>query len=76
MRPATRDVGTPDGQLLVVSYDVKRALPVPGWPNLLAAITDWRRAEHHLAVAAAKLGREDDEPLDKAGLRAPLPPIW
>ena len=76
MRLATRHDGTPDGELLVVSDDGKRALSVPGWPNLLTAITDWRGAEHDLAAATAQLASGGGEPFDEAGLRAALPRTW
>ena len=76
MRLATRDDGTPDGELLVVSDDGNRALPVPGWPNLLAAIAGWGNAEPELAAAAAKLDGGGGEPLDEGVLRAPLPRTW
>ena len=76
MRLATRGNGTPDGELLVVSFDETRAQPVPGWPNLLAAITDWSAAEPDLRAAAERVEQGAGEPLDPSALRAPLPRTW
>ena len=76
MRLATRDDGTPDGELLVVSADATRALAVTGWPSLLAAIGDWRAAEPDLAAAAGQLAAGAGAPLDPSALRAPLPRTW
>jgi fumarylacetoacetate (FAA) hydrolase len=76
MRLATRDTGTPDGELLVVSSDASRALPARNWPNLLAAITDWDAAEGELRVVAARIADGAGEPLDRSQLRAPLPRTW
>lgn len=76
MRLATRDNGTPDGELLAISEDGKRAAPHPRWPNLLAAITDWSAAEPDLTALVRQLAEGAGEPLDPAGLRAPLPRTW
>lgn len=76
MRLATRDNGTPDGELLVVSDDGTRAKTVLGWPNLLAAIGDWQAAEPDLRAAAIELGNGAGGKLDPAALRAPLPRSW
>ncbi len=76
MRLATRDNGTPDGELVVVSSDETRAQPIPKWPNLLAAITDWSAAGPDLRAAAAQVERGAGEPLDTSTLRAPLPRTW
>ena len=76
MRLATRRDGTPDGELVVVSADETRAQPVPGWPNLLAAIADWAAAEPDLRAAADRVEQGAGEPLDPAVLRAPLPRTW
>ena len=76
MRLATRENGTPDGELLVVSADGARAQAVPGWPNLLAAITDWSAAEPELRALAGQIANGAGEPLDSASLRAPLPRTW
>jgi len=76
MRLATRDNGTPDGEPLVVSADGMRALPLPGWPNLLTAISDWPAAEPELVKQARRLAAGAGAPLDQATLRAPLPRTW
>jgi fumarylacetoacetate (FAA) hydrolase len=76
VRLATRDNGTPDGELLVVSDDGQRAVPAPGWPNLLAAISDWSSAERDLAALAAQIAEGAGDQLDNATLRAPLPRTW
>ena len=76
MRLATRDNGMPDGELVVVSDDETRAMLHPGWPNLLAAITDWRAAEGDLADLSDRIARGAGDPLDITSLRAPLPRTW
>lgn len=73
MRLATRDNGSPDGELVVVSADGRRCVPAgPRWPNLLAAIDAWDAAEADLR----KIDAEGGEPFDPASLRAPLPRSW
>ncbi len=76
MKLATRDNGTPDGELLVLSSDEMRAKPVPGWPNLLTALSHWSAAEPDIRAAVAQVVRGDGEPLDVSTLRAPLPRTW
>lgn len=76
MRLATRDDGTADGELLVVSADGTCALPAPGWPNLLTAMADWQAAERDLARVAGKLAEGAGDVLDPTSLRAPLPRTW
>ena len=76
MRLATRHDGTPDGQLLVVSADGLHGRTVPGWPNLLHAITHWSEAQPALHAAAAALVAGGGEPLDPASLCAPMPRSW
>ena len=58
MRLATRDNGTPDGELLVIAPDGSRALPAAGWPNLLAAIGDWAAAERELSALAKRIAND------------------
>jgi fumarylacetoacetate (FAA) hydrolase len=70
VRLATRADGTRDGELVVVSPDGERCISARQWPNLLAAIEDWSRAEPALRSLDAS------EPLDPATLRAPLPRTW
>lgn len=76
MRLATRDNGTPDGQLLVVSGDGLRASGHPRWPSLLAAIGDWGRASGDLAAVAEDIAVNGGDPIDVGTLRAPLPRTW
>jgi fumarylacetoacetate (FAA) hydrolase len=76
MRLATRNNGTPDGELLVVSADGSRAKTVLGWPNLLAAIGDWRAAEPELRAAATQVDSGGGGTLEPSKLRAPLPRSW
>ena len=76
MRLATRDNGTPDGELLVIAPDGSRALPAAGWPNLLAAIGDWAAAERELSALAKRIANDAGDPLASSTLRAPLPRTW
>jgi fumarylacetoacetate (FAA) hydrolase len=77
MRLATRENGTPDGELLVVSSDGSRFLPAGAqWPDLLTAIGSWQAAQAHLAAMAHRLERGEGEELDLAALRAPMPRSW
>src|SRR5690606_3157331 len=73
---ATRDNGTPDGELIVVSRDGTRALAAADWPSLLAAISDWSTAEPDLAAVAERLDAGAGEPLMADALLAPLPRTW
>jgi len=74
---ATLHDGTPDGRLVVVSTDGTRYLAAgPDWPNLLAAITDWSRAEPALLALAAQVAGGAGAPLAASDLRAPLPRSW
>lgn len=73
MRLATRDNGTPDGELVVVSKDGRRCARAGAeWPNLLAAMEDWQAS----SVRLGGIDPEAGEPLDLATLRAPLPRSW
>lgn len=77
MRLATRDDGTPDGELVLVSDDGARFLLAgPRWPNLLAAITGWALAEPDLRCISAALAAGEGDPLHAANLRAPMPRSW
>ena len=76
MRLATRDDGTPDGRLLVVSSDGTRGAAHPRWPNLLAAIGDWSSARIDLEALHADVAAGAGEPLSAQSLRAPLPRTW
>ena len=56
MKLASLRNGTRDGQLLVVSRDLTRAVPVPHVvPNLQAALDDWRRIAPRLEQVALDL---------------------
>jgi fumarylacetoacetate (FAA) hydrolase len=77
LKLATRDNGTPDGELVAVSADGARCLAAGGkWPNLLAAITDWNTAESDLRALAARVEAGGGETLASTTLRAPLPRSW
>jgi fumarylacetoacetate (FAA) hydrolase len=69
--------GTRDGQLLVVSRDLARALPVPHIaPTLQAALDDWSRLAPRLEQAALDLedGRAPGSfPFQATQVLAPLP---
>ena len=75
MRLATLANGTPDGQVVVASYDGTRALAAD-IPNLLAAITDWAAAEPVLHALAERVNAGQGKAFDPALLRAPLPRSW
>jgi len=82
MRLATYDDGTIDGQLVVVSRDLQRAVDARAIsPNLLTAIRSWPSVEAPLRVLNDRFddGRADDiMPFDPAHCLAPLPraPQW
>ena len=77
MRLATRDNGTPDGELVLVSGDGTRCLPTGSdAANLLCVLERWDTALPALQAVAARLGAGAGEPLDPARLRAPLPRTW
>ena len=76
MRLATLNNGQRDGQLVVVSADANRCLPVPdAAPTLQAALDDWERARPLLQAAADRLHADPGagQALDMASLLAPLP---
>ncbi len=77
MRLATRDDGTRDGELVLVSDDGARCLAAgPECPSLLAAIEAWGASEPVLRSLAGRFATGEGEPLDPATLRAPLPRTW
>jgi len=76
MRLATRKDGSRDGTLVVVSPEGSRcAVPPAGPATLQAALDDWDRAGPLLRDACERLAADEraGEPLDAAGLHAPLP---
>jgi fumarylacetoacetate (FAA) hydrolase len=76
MRLATRDNGTPDGELLVVSNDGARALPAGArWPNLLTVMGSWNEAHPHLQSLSGEV-ETSGTTIDPGTLRAPLPRSW
>lgn len=82
MRLATYDDGTSDGQLVVVSRDVRRAVDASAIaPNLLTAIRLWQSVEAQLRALSDRLDDDlvdDAVPFDPARCLAPLPraPQW
>ncbi|MEO7691015.1 MAG: fumarylacetoacetate hydrolase family protein [Sphingomonas sp.] len=76
MRLATRENGTPDGELLVISSDGMRGIPVGApWPDLLAAISGWPAALPRLSDLTASVETRG-EAIEPSALRAPLPRSW
>ena len=77
MKLASLRNGTRDGQLLIVSRDLARALPVPHIaPTLQAALDDWSRLAPRLEQAALDLedGRAPGSfPFQATQVLAPLP---
>ncbi|MEO8467322.1 MAG: fumarylacetoacetate hydrolase family protein [Gammaproteobacteria bacterium] len=80
MKLATRHDGSADGQLLVVSSDLQRALSAKSVaPNLLTALQSWQASEPRLRALAETLNRgsvEDEFALRTQDLAAPLPRTW
>ncbi|KPF92022.1 fumarylacetoacetate hydrolase [Novosphingobium sp. AAP83] len=76
MRLATRQNGTPDGELVIVSADGLHCAPIAGFPNLLQALENWQAAQPALMLAGQSLAAGSGEHLDPATLRAPLPRSW
>ena len=80
MKLATLRDDSPDGHLLVVSSDLRRAVSAARIaPTLLAAIESWERSEPALAALSAELARDGargEIDLDDADLASPLPRTW
>jgi len=73
VRLATRDDGSPDGELIAVSADGARYVVAGSkWPCLRIALENWAEAAPDLLALEPDKG----EPLDQALLRAPLPRAW
>lgn len=76
MRLATLRDGSPDGRLLVVSGDGKRAIDARAAAvSLREALDDWPRCEPSLRRLDAELGRDSPAAfeLDLSAIAAPLP---
>jgi fumarylacetoacetate (FAA) hydrolase len=73
MRLATRDDGSRDGALVVVSTDGSRCLPAG--LSMQAALDDWTHVEPALRALAGRVDAEG-ETLNGATLLAPLPRAW
>ena len=80
MKLATRRDGSRDGELLVVSTDLSRAVSARSIArNLLAAIESWQQSEPRLRALAEALNRgrvEAEFDLRTADLASPLPRTW
>ena len=76
MRLATLHDGTPDGALVVVSPDGRRAARAERWPTLQAALEQWEAAEAELRECADAIAHAGGASLDAGSLLAPLPRAW
>jgi fumarylacetoacetate (FAA) hydrolase len=80
MKLATLRDGSPDGQLVVVSSDLERAVPATGVAkSLLAAIEAWDFSEPRLSMLAAQLEADRADgafAFEPGDLAAPLPRTW
>ena len=80
MKLATLRDGSPDGELVVVSRNLERAVRATGIANnLLAALESWPRSEPRLRALAADLERGDVAgaiDFGSAGVAPPLPRTW
>lgn len=80
MKLATLHSGSPDGELVVVSRDLERAvLATSIAPNLLSALESWSVAEPRLRALAAALERgsvSDVIDFPRADVASPLPRTW
>lgn len=80
MKLATLRDPSPDGHLLVVSSDLRRAVSAARIaPNLLAALESWERTAPALVALSAELARGGivgEIALDEAKLASPLPRTW
>src|SRR3954467_12861371 len=80
MKLATLRNGSPDGQLLVVSRDLKRAASATAVAsNLLAALESWSASAPRLQTLSAELDRGSvagELAFADADLASPLPRTW
>ncbi|HEX8415445.1 MAG TPA: fumarylacetoacetate hydrolase family protein [Sphingomicrobium sp.] len=75
MKLATLASADIDGQLVVVSEDAARYLPVEG-RTLQQVLERWSSEEPVLSALAERLAAGQGQPLDPAACRAPLPRAW
>ncbi len=77
MKLATRMNGRRDGELVVVSQDLRHAVAVPDIaPTLQAALDDWAELAPRLQAVYADLNagrRDDSEPFAEEACASPLP---
>jgi fumarylacetoacetate (FAA) hydrolase len=80
MKLATLRDGSADGQLVVVSSNLERAVRATGIAkSLLAALETWEISEPRLSMLAAELERNRANgafPLEPVALTSPLPRTW
>lgn len=77
MRLATRNDGSFDGELVVVSPDGTRCLAATDIaPNLLAALEKWEQLAPLLEARAALVASGKGEPFAAGTICAPLPRSW
>jgi len=76
MKLATRASGGPDGELIVVSRDIRRALRADGVATMQQALDAWDEVAPRLRAQYAALNAGAGEPLDLGALAAALPRAW
>lgn len=77
MRFATRVNNCADGELLLLSRDGARGMPMGArWPTLLHAITQWDALMDDAAALSVTLEAGGGDTIDYGGLLAPLPRTW
>src|SRR4051794_30798670 len=80
MKLATLRDGTPDGQLVVVSRDLRQAVRATSVAkSLLAALESWEQSEPRLLAVAEALERSHTEgafDFPASALAPPLPRTW
>lgn len=76
MKLATRNEGTPDGRLVVVSRDALRYGEPDDVPTLQHALENWDKVLPSLQSIAAKLDKGAGHSTDDLTFSAPLPRAW
>lgn len=76
MKLATRDNGTADGRLIVVSTDGTRYADASAADTLQHVLENWAQAEAALRVQCAELDKGGGKRVDVAAVKAPLPRAW